>query len=141
MQLIYDIVDGHLKPGNSCCEAWTQKKEGQRVVVEPLTPAKVRSLESNSLYWTWVRQVADEQGESSAYIHSYHKYYFGLAILAEETPDKYDMLRRWLGQLALDQRLEQMHLIVCTSEFNQSQMNRFMETVQRHWAERGIILD
>ncbi len=140
-QLKYNINDGTLTPANAFTDTWTRRRGGEVVTVQPLTADAIRSLEANAKLWAWYRLIGDEQGYDSGYVHNYCKYHIGLPIMAEKDPARFDDLRRWLVNMHYEDRISNMSLITCTSQFSRRQMNEYMEQVQRHFAEQGIELN
>jgi len=123
-------------------EAWLAKQEnGSTVELKQLTREVIRSNEQNAKYWAWCGQVEKEQGYEAGYAHRWHKYQFGLAILSRKHPEYRDKLMAMLRKMDYEDRVASMDLITCTSQFNTSEMQEFMDTVQRHWAEQGIVLN
>ena len=123
-------------------EAWLAKQEnGCTVELKQLTREVIRSNEQNAKYWAWCGQVEKEQGMNPGDAHRLHKWQFGLAILTRKHPEHRVRLLDMLRAMGYEDRLKAMDLITCSSQFNTAEMQEFMDTVQRHWAEQGIVLN
>ena len=138
--MLFTIDNNILTPASRSAANWLAGQAGT-VDLSPVSKAKRRSLDANAKYWTWCRQIEAEAGWEPGDAHRWHKWQWGLAILTEAHPEYRDRLMAMLRPLPHEQRLAAMDLISCTSQFSVEEMQRLMDTVQRHWASQGIVLE
>jgi len=138
--MLFDAKNGTLTPADQHARIYMDGRDGV-VDLVPLSKVKRRSIEQNKLYWRWIADIAAFEGYSSEYAHGYHKWHHGLAILAREHPEYRDTLMAMLRPLDYDTRIKAMQLVTCTSEFTTEQMTEYLDTIQRHWAKQGLVLE
>lgn len=138
--MLFQIDNNTLRPANVTAERYVQARSGQ-VDLMPVSTTKRRSLDQNRLYWAWCHEVEQAQGWKPGDAHRYHKWHYGLAILTHKHPEYRDRLMAMLRALEYEQRLNAMDLISCTSMFTVSEMQTYLDTIQQHWAEQGILLE
>jgi hypothetical protein len=135
----FTVNNNSLIPADRTAEIWLNKQQGQ-VELKPVSKARRRSLDANAKYWQWCHTIEQEMGWDAGESHRYNKWFFALPILTRDYPDKRESLLSMLRKLEYEKRLQAMDLIACTSMFTVSEMQEFMDTVQRKWAEQGIEL-
>lgn len=101
-----------------------------------------RSLDQNAISHVWYEQVAATVGDDDARgVKRFCKLHFGVPILrAEDTVfrEAYDSaLLRWL---TYEQKLVAMDILPVTSTMTTRQLSKYMEDVQAHYAQQGIVL-
>lgn len=114
-------------------------KLGQEVRVKIAT--ELRSLPSNALSHQWYKDVSLQTQDAPHYVRNFCKLHYGVPILLAESEkfrNCYNVSIR--GSLTYEQKLAVMDLLDVTSLMNKDQMNRYLNTMQQEYANRGVIL-
>lgn len=103
---------------------------------------KNRSDGQNRLSHQWYKDAAEQLEDTTPEeVRSYCKLTIGIPILREDDAfrERYD---RIVKPLTYEQKLELMGPLdfAVTRLMNTKQFNRYLDTMQRHYAEQGIIL-
>jgi len=138
--MLFTVDNNILTPASRSAANWLSGQTGT-VDLSPVSKITRRSLDANAKYWAWCRQIEAELGWEPGDAHRWQKWQWGLAILTEKHPEYRDRLMAMLRPLPYEQRLAAMDLISCTSQFSVEEMQRLMDTAQRHWASQGIALE
>lgn len=120
-------------------EAWG-KHHYLRVTIKT---GKDRSLDQNAISHTWYEQVARELREDAAEgVKAECKLRFGVPILRAEDDDFREMYDASIKlHLSYQQKLKAMRFLPVTSLMTVQQLSRYLEDMQRHYAERGVLLE
>lgn len=111
------------------------------VTIEP--HKRDRSLAQNNLSFMWYGQAADQlKDETAEEKRAYCKLHFGIPILREDAnyKAKYDLIlkpRTYAEKIAM--MMYPFDLPV-TSLMNVKQFTRYLEDVERHFAQQGVLL-
>jgi len=131
-----------LIPNCETAKRWYDKINlDKNVELINISATKKRSLEANSKYWKWCYEVGVMVGMETAEVHNYNKWHIGLSILTQSHPEHRDKLLKLTEGMDYEERINAMELIRCTSVFSVSEMRQYMDAVQRHWSEQGVLLD
>ena len=115
-------------------------KPGEEVRVKIATGG--RSLSSNALSHQWYSEIAKQTEDSAISAKAYCKLHYGVPILIAESEHFRDRYNRSIrGVLTYEQKLLAMELLDVTSLMSKDQMCRYLNTMQREYANRGIILE
>ena len=101
-----------------------------------------RSLPSNALSYQWYKSVSLQTSDTPQEVRAFCKLHYGVPIMLAESKlfaEKYNESVRRV--LTYEQKLSVMYLIDVTSLMNQDQMNRYLNTMQQEYANRGVILE
>jgi hypothetical protein len=108
-----------------------------------ITPGRHRSVEQNKLQRLWMKEIADELGDTPEHWRGYCKLTIGVPILRQENDDfraKYDAAVRplpYLQKLAI--MSEPLDLPV-TRLMTTVQKTAYLDRVFRHFSEQGVVL-
>lgn len=142
-------IEATLKVGPNCVlmantttdrEKLRPLKLGQEVHVKIET--EKRSLSSNALSHAWYSEAANQTNETPENVKAYCKLHFGVAILRAESEyfrNSYDSSIK--ETLTYRQKLRAMELLNVTRLMSKDQMNRYLNDMQRDYANRGVILE
>jgi len=141
LQLQKTRSDLALKPFNSTsAEIVSKLRAGQVIEVE--ISEKKRSLSKNALSHVWYSQLDKEAftDHSAGYARLYCKLNFGIAIMREDEgfSERYASLIR--KRFDYEEKIQLMDWIPITSLMTEDQMGRYLNTMQRTFAENGCIL-
>lgn len=102
-----------------------------------------RSLDQNAITHVWYQQIADIKGDDDARgVKRYCKLHFGVPILRAEDADfRATWNRAILHTLTYEQKLDAMDILPVTSLMTTRQISRYMEDMQNHWRQHGIVLE
>ena len=111
-------------------------------VIMRLSMARNRSLDQNALYAVWVDQVVKELGEyDHDGVRRFCKLHFGVPILRAEDDWFRELYDRAIKAHDYETKLQIMDMIDVTSRMKKDQMTRFLEAMQLHYVERGVMLE
>lgn len=99
-----------------------------------------RTSDQNALYWEWVSQVANHQGETKEDTHREAKLSLGCPILFRDNEKFADFYRRIIAPLPREDRLAAMDFIDVSSVMTTRQMTEFMDEFEKKWRMRGVRL-
>jgi len=133
--------DSCLRPAHLAATQYVAAHDGQTVDLVPVSKARRRSLDQNALSHAWYAEIEQAMCWEPGDAKRYCKWHIGLAILTETHPQYRDRLYAMLRALPYEQRLAAMDVVSCTSLFTVSEMQRYMDAVQRHFAEQGVVLE
>jgi hypothetical protein len=104
---------------------------------------KDRSTDQQALSEVWYRQVSQQLAEDTPEgVKLECKLRFGVPILRAGDPDFCAMWDdRIKGILSYEQKLALMRYLPVTSLMTTEQMSNYMDTVQKEYARRGIVLE
>ncbi len=106
---------------------------------------KSRSDDQNRISHAWYAKVSHETGEDTPEgIKRFCKAYFGVPILRADSEKFRDVYDRVIKPLPYDQKLAAMDLISVTSIMTTKQLTQYLETMQKHYANRDtdpVLLD
>jgi len=142
-------IEVTLKVGPNCVlmanttterEKLSPLKPGEEVRVKIITGK--RSLSSNALSHAWYNEAATQTNDTPQNVRSFCKLNYGVPILIAESEHFADRYNRSIRDtLNYEQKLLAMDLLDVTSLMNKGQMNRYLNDMQRDYANRGIILE
>jgi len=140
MHLTFRTKDGTLEP--FCKEAveWMNRQDGL-VFIREVKKTDIRSNDQNSLMWAWSRDIERHQHEDAGWAHRYNKLRIGVPILRRDSEAFRALYDRLLKPMAYEDKLEAMEIIEVTRGMTVKQMTEFLESVQRHWAKQGLVLE
>lgn len=100
-----------------------------------------RSLDSNALSHVWYGDVAKQTGEIARDVKRYCKLHFGIVIRRRD-PDFNAFYSQCIKHcLTYEQKLKAMDHIAVTSELSVAEMSEYLDSMQKSYAEQGIILE
>lgn len=101
-----------------------------------------RSLTQNALQHVWYNDVELAGYSRSRDARRYCKLHFGVPIIRSEDEEFRDFYDRALkSNLTYEEKLEMMDFLPVTSLMNKVQMTRYLDNMQQHYAEQGVILE
>lgn len=103
-----------------------------------------RSAEQNRLQRLWCNEISQQwEGHSPEYVRGYCKLTIGVPILREASEvfrEKYDRILKPLGyESKIELMMEPIDLPV-TRIMTKEQKSAYLDGIQKHFAERGIVL-
>lgn len=118
--------------------------EGQKLpMVVEVNAGKARSKQQNRLAWRWFTDIADQLGENPEYWRGYCKLHFGVAIRRRESEIFDKAYERDIKPLPYEFKMALMcepHSYPITSDFTVKQMTEYLNEIQKHFAEKGVVL-
>lgn len=115
-------------------------KPGEEVRVKIATGQ--RSVSANALSHQWYKDVALQTSDTPHEVRAFCKLHYGVPILlaeSEKFAERYNHAIR--VTLTYEQKLSVMDLLDVTSLMSKDQMNRYLNTMQQEYANRGVILE
>lgn len=112
------------------------------MVVE-INAGKARSKQQNRLAWRWFTDIAEQLGESPEYWRGYCKLVFGVPIRRRESVAFQEAYDRDIKPLPYEFKIRLMmepHSYPVTSDFKVTDMTEYLNEIQKHFAEQGVIL-
>jgi hypothetical protein len=116
------------------------KPDGTVFIFEQAEPK--RNLDQNAIFHVWCNQVDKQYCIKIGETKRFCKLHFGVPILRAEDEGfrkLYD--KAILSTLSYEEKLEAMDILPVTRLMKKKQMARFLDSVQGHYAELGIILE
>lgn len=141
LKLQVTFNQGYLKPINSV----EIDKAGQG-----LKPGKVyditihgdkRSLDQNALQHVWYNQIAKAMHQTPKEVRQYCKLHFGIGIMRSDSYFNETYAALIKDRFSYPEKLQLMDWLPVTSLMTKTQETQYLETVQQHFAEQGIILE
>lgn len=104
---------------------------------------KKRSLDQNAISHTWYDQIARELREDTPEgVKCECKLRLGVPILRADDAEFREMYDNAIkGHLSYEQKLKAMRFIPVTSLMTKRQLSRYLEDMQRTYAEQGVQLE
>lgn len=103
---------------------------------------KVRSIDQNSIGHAWYAQVERELREDDSLgVKCFCKLNFGVPILRAEDEEFRAFYDRSIKGLTYEQKIEAMKYLPVTSLMTKAQKSKYLETMQKHYAKRGVRLE
>ena len=99
-----------------------------------------RSAEQNRLMWRWLQIIGGALGMSTEEAHRLCKLTIGVPILRRDSEDFCATYDRLIKPMQYEDKLAAMDLIDVTSIMRVSQMQEFLDTVQREYSSKGVAL-
>lgn len=101
-----------------------------------------RSIEQNSLSHAWYAQIAAQLPQDDASGWKAHcKLHHGVPILRTEDEDFRAMYDSAIKGLTYEQKLAVMAYLPVTSLMNKDQLSRYLDAVQREFAQQNVFLE
>lgn len=101
-----------------------------------------RSADQNALAAVWYEQISRELGEDSAAdVKAYCKLHFGVPILRADDLEFRALYDQALRPLAYEVKLQAIKLVPVTSIMGVKQLTRYLDQMQQHYAQRGVMLE
>lgn len=101
-----------------------------------------RSISANALSHQWYKDAATQTSDTPQDVRAYCKLTIGVPIMlaeSEKFAERYNQsIRR---TLTYEQKLAVMDLLDVTSLMSKDQFNRYLNTMQQEYANRGVILE
>lgn len=138
--MIFTVKDGILTPFGEGTEKWADGKSGA-VLMKEMTKSDIRSLDQNRLAWAWYKEIETFQHEDAGWGHNYCKLTIGVPILRAESEKFRNLYDRHLKPMSYEAKIEAIELIDVTKAMTTKQMTTYLDTVQRHWAAQGLVLE
>ena len=139
--MLFTVDNMTLKPASRGAESWLAGRAGT-VDIEPVSKTRRRSLEQNAKYRAWCAQIDADTCNEPGWAHGYNKYHVGFAILLQRKPERRQTIIEAIGNRQGDALYLMLSwLVPCTSEYTAAEMTMFMDAVQRHWAQEGVVLE
>jgi len=101
-----------------------------------------RSVSANALSHQWYKDIALQTSDKPQEVRAFCKLHYGVPLLlaeSEKFAEKYNHSIR--KTLTYEQKLSVMDLLDVTSLMSRDQMNRYLNTMQQEYANRGVILE
>lgn len=99
----------------------------------------IRTNPQNDLLWKWNEEIARWRGDTTPEeVHRENKLRIGCRIRMRD--DAFLAFISKLSGLSYEEKLEAMDFIPVTSAFTKAEMQEYLDTVYRVWAERGVSL-
>lgn len=101
-----------------------------------------RSVSANALSHQWYKDISLQTSDTPQEVRAFCKATYGVPILlaeSEKFAEKYNHSIRYT--LTYEQKLSVMDLLDVTSLMSKDQMNRYLNTMQQEYANRGVILE
>jgi hypothetical protein len=118
--------------------------EGHKLpMVIEINAGKARSKQQNRLAWRWFMDIAEQTDENAEYWRGYCKLHFGVPIRRRESAAFREAYDRDIRPLPYEFKIKLMmepHSYPVTSDFKVKDMTEYLNEIQRHFAEQGIIL-
>lgn len=107
-----------------------------------LTPStQKRSLDANALSHVWYAEIAKQRGDQSAFDYKCQcKLHFGVPILRRDSDKFKAFYDRFFKSLSYHEKLATMKYISISSTFDKTQMNEYLNEIEKTYAGEGIIL-
>ena len=103
---------------------------------------KKRTLPQNSISHAWYQQLAMQLREDDAIgWKCYCKLHHGVPLLREEDDDFRYFYDNSVKKMTYEQKLMAMKFLPVTSLMNTDQLSRFLESVQKDFAAKGVYLE
>lgn len=103
-----------------------------------------RSLRQNSLQRLWLNEIAEQlQGQTAEEWRGFSKLHFGVPILRAEDEEFCAVYDKVIRPLPYEQKLLLMQVPIdlpVTSRMNVHQKHRYLEAMQKYFAEQGVVL-
>lgn len=120
-------------------ERWKARK----FLTVSVKEGRPRSLDQNAISHAWYEQVSRELREYSPLgVKRFCKLHFGVPILRTEDDEfraVYDLAIR--DTLTYEQKLQAMDILPVTSRMTTAQLSSYMEAVQAHYSQQGVVLE
>lgn len=108
-----------------------------------INAGKARSKQQNRLAWRWFTDITEQLGENPEYWRGYCKLHFGVPIRRRESEafrQVYDEhIKPFPYELKIKLMCEPISIPV-TSDFKVSEMTEYLNEIQKHFAEQGVVL-
>ena len=120
-------------------EKLSKLKPGEEVRVKIATGG--RSLSSNALSHQWYKDASMQMDESPEEVRAYCKLHFGVPLMLAESEkfrESYNAIRY---ALTYESKLKAMDILDVTSLMSKDQMCKYLNDMQRSYAEQGVILE
>lgn len=103
---------------------------------------KDRSLKQNNFSHAWYEEIAKSFPDYDARgWKRFCKLHFGVPILRSEDEDFREAYDKSIKPLAYENKLVAMDIMPVTSIMTKAQLTKYADEVQRHFKERGLILE
>jgi hypothetical protein len=126
-------------------DSWVAFLRGRKL---PLTVSVIkgeaRSLNQNRTQFLWFAEIARQLGDMTPEdVRAYCKLHLAVPILRQENEAFRDVYDRILRPLPYEHKLACMSPPIdmpVTSQMTKPQAMQYLDAMQQHWAERGIVL-
>lgn len=107
-----------------------------------LTPStKKRKISKNSLSHVWYDEISKQRlDETATYYRHYCKLHFGVPIMRRDSEAFREVYDRLIKPLDYEAKLNAMFMIQVTSLMDEKQMTEYLDQMQRHFADKGVVL-
>lgn len=131
-----------LTPFDATSGRWLEEQAHDEVcTLELVSKSATRSKAQNRLAFRWYKQIEEELFLEIGEAHSLCKLTVGIPILRRDNETFREWYDRAVKPLSWDQKLHDIEFVDVTSKFGVKQMTVYLETMQRKFAEQGVILD
>lgn len=100
-----------------------------------------RSLDQNAISHAWYNDIALQTADTPENVKCECKLRFGVPILRAEDADFREMYdNSILRNLSYEQKLKAMRFIPVTSNMTKPQLSRYLQDIQRSYAQQGVVV-
>ena len=100
-----------------------------------------RNIDQNALSHVWYGQIAKESGDAAIDVKAYCKLHFGVPILRGEDHEFRAGYDKLVKPLSYADKLDVMRWFPVSSLMKQGQFARYMQDIQNHYGNQGIVLE
>ena len=101
-----------------------------------------RSVSSNALSHQWYKDASIQTQDTIIDVRSFCKLHYGVPIMRADSEDFREVYDRSIRDaLTYGQKLLAMEILNVTSLMSRDQMNRYLNTMQQEYSNRGVILE
>lgn len=113
-----------------------------KYLIASIRIGKDRSLDQNATSFLWYSHISKQLGEDTPEgVRCECKLRYGIPILAGDDPEFAAMFQSTFGNLSYEKQLEAMRWLDVTSLFTVPQFSRYLDTMQKDYLTRGVILE
>lgn len=108
-----------------------------------ITAGKHRTTKANRLQRQWLNDIAGQLGESAEYWRGFCKLTMGVPIRITSSEVFAESYKRDIRPLPYELKLRLMMVPLdfpITREFTSAQMTEYLDTIQREFSQRGVLL-
>lgn len=113
-----------------------------RYVRVQMSTGKRRSLDQNAISHVWYEQIAEELREDTALgVKRFCKLTMGVPILRADDAEFRELYDATVKPMPYEHKLRAMDLLDVTSLMDKGQFSQYLEAMQLHYRERGVMLE
>lgn len=139
------IKDFHISPYNLPAlidKLYKLDLTRNKYVCNVLEIQSMRSKLQNDITHVWYKQLAHDLPEYKTLgWKAYCKLHFGVPILRAEDSQFREFYDKAIKRLDYEQKIGAMHYVPVTSIMTTKQLSQYVEAMQNHFLERGVVLE